>query len=248
MAKMVRQIGVEDEPYEDRERDFNNAIKREDLTVIHFKADTFEGCPRVTELLKELVSDDAFKDVLIFETEAEEIEPLCKKYGVETVPTVLYFSRSKLLDRVDGFKPAEITHKMHRYCTEIIHQPGPVIVQHDSQGSDSTSSTAMAALEEKLKGLINQHKVMVFMKGSAETPQCGFSRKVVEMLNESNVEFGTFDILQDEEVRQGLKTYSDWQTYPQLYANGELVGGHDIIKELFRDGRLVEELQGEAAQ
>lgn len=66
---------------------------------------------------------------------------------------------------------------------------------------------------------------MLFMKGDPSTPKCGFSRQTVELLQSLNAEFGSFDILTDEEIRQGLKTYSDWPTYPQLYIDGQLIGG-----------------------
>ena len=76
------------------------------------------------------------------------------------------------------------------------------------------------------------------MKGDRGEPRCGFSRKVVEALNGTGVEYSTFDILQDEDVRQGLKTFSNWPTYPQLYAGGELLGGCDIVLEMAAGGEL----------
>mmetsp|Transcript_424 Transcript_424/g.361 ORF Transcript_424/g.361 Transcript_424/m.361 type:complete len:307 (+) Transcript_424:3-923(+) len=97
-------------------------------------------------------------------------------------------------------------------------------------------------LQERLKSLICQHPVMLFMKGDRDAPRCGFSRKIVEILNEQDIEYDTFDILSDEEVRQGLKEYSNWPTYPQLYAKGKLLGGLDIIKELVEEGALADEL------
>jgi Grx4 family monothiol glutaredoxin len=80
------------------------------------------------------------------------------------------------------------------------------------------------------------------MKGTKAEPRCGFSRRVVAALAETGADFETFDILEDEEVRQGLKEYSDWPTYPQLYVKGELVGGCDIILEMAADGSLKETL------
>lgn len=74
---------------------------------------------------------------------------------------------------------------------------------------------------------------MVFMKGSPDTPRCGFSRTLVSIFKDVNCQFGHFDILQDEDVRQGLKTFSNWPTYPQVYVNGKLIGGLDIIKVSF---------------
>lgn len=80
---------------------------------------------------------------------------------------------------------------------------------------------------------------MVFMKGNREAPRCGFSKTLVQIMNDTKVDYETFDILQDEEVRQGLKTYSDWPTYPQVYVDGELQGGLDIIKEMQASGELM---------
>uniref|UniRef100_A0AAQ5YGC2 Thioredoxin domain-containing protein n=1 Tax=Amphiprion ocellaris TaxID=80972 RepID=A0AAQ5YGC2_AMPOC len=100
-------------------------------------------------------------------------------------------------------------------------------------------------LEHRLKTVINQSPVMLFMKGNKEAARCGFSRQILEILNGTEVDYDTFDILQDEEVRQGLKTYSNWPTYPQLYVKGELIGGLDIVKELKESGELVSVLKGE---
>jgi len=87
---------------------------------------------------------------------------------------------------------------------------------------------------------------MVFMKGSPDAPRCGFSRQIVELLKGENVKFDSFDILGDEEVRQGLKTFSNWPTYPQLYAEGKLIGGLDIVKELKEEGELLDSLPASA--
>merc|ERR1719343_681373 len=97
-----------------------------------------------------------------------------------------------------------------------------------------------ADLNSRLKKLINQSDVMLFMKGNKAQPYCGFSKKAVAMLNEHNIQYDTFDILGDEDVRQGLKEYSNWKTYPQLYIKGELIGGLDIMKEMEEDGSLME--------
>ncbi|KAK4911541.1 glutaredoxin [Elasticomyces elasticus] len=86
-------------------------------------------------------------------------------------------------------------------------------------------------LNERLASLVKAAPVMLFMKGTPSAPQCGFSRQLVSMLRDNGVKYGFFNILADDEVRQGLKEYSDWPTFPQLYAKGELVGGLDIVKE-----------------
>jgi len=94
-------------------------------------------------------------------------------------------------------------------------------------------------LNRRLKELIESSDVMLFMKGSPNAPRCGFSRKIVELLRAEGLKtMGHFDILEDNDVRQGLKEYSNWKTYPQLYIHGKLVGGLDILKEMIEDEEL----------
>ncbi len=85
------------------------------------------------------------------------------------------------------------------------------------------------------------------MKGSPAEPRCGFSGKIVGILNETKVPYKTFDILSDQEVRQGLKTYSNWPTFPQLYVDGSLVGGLDVVVELREEGELMDTLAGSSS-
>lgn len=98
-------------------------------------------------------------------------------------------------------------------------------------------------LDSRLKRLITQKRVMLFMKGHPSQPACGFSQRIVSLLgNYDGLDYGSFDIYKDEEVREGLKRYSKWPTYPQLYVDGELVGGIDICQELHENGELEEVL------
>ncbi|RYH12851.1 Grx4 family monothiol glutaredoxin [archaeon] len=97
-------------------------------------------------------------------------------------------------------------------------------------------------LEERLKELINQDVVMLFMKGTPSHPRCGFSSKITDLLTSHHIPFSSFNILSDEEVRQGLKEFSDWPTYPQLYVKGQLVGGLDIVTEMLEGGDLKAQL------
>ena len=93
-------------------------------------------------------------------------------------------------------------------------------------------------LKKRFDDLVNQHKILVFMKGSKLMPQCGFSNNVVQILNTLGVPYDTVDVLADNEIRQGIKEYSNWPTIPQLYVNGEFVGGSDILIELYQQGEL----------
>jgi len=96
---------------------------------------------------------------------------------------------------------------------------------------------------ETIKNLISTSRVFLFMKGSPEMPQCGFSANVCAILKATGTEFKSFDILSDPEIRQGVKDFSNWPTFPQLYLNGELVGGSDIISEMYNTGELQEILK-----
>lgn len=93
-------------------------------------------------------------------------------------------------------------------------------------------------LEQKIKDLISQYRVMLFMKGTPEAPQCSFSANAVAILVEAGIYFESFDIYSDEEVRQWIKEYSSWPTYPQLYIDGELIGGVDIMMDMFEGGEF----------
>tara|TARA_Y100000590_G_C15209145_1_gene821756 strand:+ start:64 stop:387 length:324 start_codon:yes stop_codon:yes gene_type:complete len=91
---------------------------------------------------------------------------------------------------------------------------------------------------EKIKDLIKKNKVFLFMKGIPDAPQCGFSSAVVNVLKHLNVKFESLNVLENDELRQGIKTYSDWPTIPQLYIMGEFIGGCDIVTEMFEKGEL----------
>jgi monothiol glutaredoxin len=93
-------------------------------------------------------------------------------------------------------------------------------------------------IKEQIEQIINSHKIVVFMKGSKLMPQCGFSNNVVQILNVLGVPYETVDILQNPEIREGIKEYSNWPTIPQIYMNGEFVGGSDIAIELYQSGEL----------
>ena len=98
----------------------------------------------------------------------------------------------------------------------------------------------MTDINSKIKDLIASDDVVLFMKGSKSFPMCGFSATVVKILQELNIDFTDIDILKDEELRQGIKVYSDWPTIPQLYVKGEFIGGCDIVKDCFATGELQE--------
>ena len=101
--------------------------------------------------------------------------------------------------------------------------------------------------KDKIQKLIDSNPLMVFMKGTKLMPQCGFSNNVVQILNSLGVEFGTFDVLSDFAIREGIKEYSDWPTIPQVYLKGEFLGGSDILIEMYNSGCLKEKIEIELA-
>jgi monothiol glutaredoxin len=100
-----------------------------------------------------------------------------------------------------------------------------------------------ASTQQRIEQLVGSSPVFVFMKGSKLMPQCGFSNNVVQILNSLGVAFETFDVLSDMEIRQGIKEFSDWPTIPQVYVNGEFIGGSDILIEMYNSGELKEKLE-----
>lgn len=101
-----------------------------------------------------------------------------------------------------------------------------------------------AFIDEQIKS----NDVMLFMKGTPDFPQCGFSGQVVQILNYLGVEYGSADVLSNPELRDGIKTYSNWPTIPQLYVKGEFVGGCDIVREMFQAGELQSHLEAAGVQ
>ena len=102
-------------------------------------------------------------------------------------------------------------------------------------------------IKDKIQKIIDSSPVMVFMKGTKLMPQCGFSNNVVQILNSLGIEFSTYDVLSDFEIREGIKQYSNWPTIPQVYLKGEFLGGSDILIEMYNSGELKEKIEIELA-
>ena len=98
-------------------------------------------------------------------------------------------------------------------------------------------------VQEQIKNIVEENSVMLFMKGSPDFPQCGFSGRLVQILQACGVQFASADVLSDDQVRQGIKDFSNWPTIPQLYINGEFIGGSDIVTEMYESGELQAKLE-----
>eukprot|EP00088_Acartia_fossae_P008701 TRINITY_DN14174_c0_g1_i1.p1 TRINITY_DN14174_c0_g1~~TRINITY_DN14174_c0_g1_i1.p1 ORF type:complete len:324 (+),score=59.89 TRINITY_DN14174_c0_g1_i1:44-1015(+) len=206
------------------EDEYKKMLNAQELSVVHFWADFAEECKNITTVLNELVKET--KNMKIYEIEAEKMAEISMKHEIVAVPTVILFRGGKAVDRIDGMNAAELTKKVQSHAAKEIS------IAMNGQPPKKED------LNTRLKRIINAHKCMLFMKGKPEEPKCGFSKVTIGILEDLKAVYGTFDILTDDEVRQGLKAYSNWPTYPQLYIDGEFVGGLDIIKEMVESGDL----------
>jgi monothiol glutaredoxin len=102
-----------------------------------------------------------------------------------------------------------------------------------------------AQTKERIDKMLADNRIFLFMKGNPAFPQCGFSARAVAILRELGAQFGSFDILEDEQIRQGVKEYGNWPTIPQLYVDKQLVGGSDIMMEMFESGELKDVVSGQ---
>uniref|UniRef100_A0ACD5TJ28 Uncharacterized protein n=1 Tax=Avena sativa TaxID=4498 RepID=A0ACD5TJ28_AVESA len=166
-------------------------------------------------------------------------------------------SEGKTVDTLEGANPASLANKVAKLAgpanvaesaapASLGVAAGPSVlekVQELAQQNGSSAAGSATALNKRLEQLVNSHAVILFMKGNPEEPRCGFSRRVVDILKKEGVEFGSFDILSDNEVREGLKKFSNWPTFPQLYCNGELLGGCDIVIAMHESGELKDVLK-----
>jgi Grx4 family monothiol glutaredoxin len=199
--------------------------RSKELSVVHFYAPWAAQCSQVNEVLEEMGKLEEYKNVNFAKIEAENVPEVSLKSKVTVVPTILLLRDSSVVDRVDGVNAAALTEKIKR--------------QLDNKDTlISNIAKSKESLEDRLKKLINQAPCMLFMKGNPANPRCGFSRTIVSILDGYKADYKSFDILQDNDVREGLKKFSNWPTYPQLYVNGELIGGLDIIKEMSESDEL----------
>nr|XP_016928256.1 glutaredoxin 3 [Drosophila suzukii] len=206
--------------------EYQKYINADKTTVALFAADWAEQCGQVKDALEEL-SKITGEKLQFISLNAEQFLEISMKHQIEAVPTVIFFAKGSAVDRVDGVDIAAISSKSKKLAE-----------------SASSAAATGQTLEDRLKALINTAPLMIFMKGDRNGPRCGFSKQLIAIVNDTNLPYETFDILSDEEVRQGLKTYSDWPTYPQVYVKGELIGGLDIIKELLANKELEATLKG----
>lgn len=201
----------------------------EKLLLIHVELEQVPVCRTVNEALLAISREREFNQQLtICRLNADHFPEFLTLQNVTAVPTVLFYHQTKLIDRVDGFNQADLLKKIKMYLAKIEAIPKKV---------ESKSDTDIN-VEKKIKNLLRSSPVMLFMKGTPNDPQCGFSRQACHILDEHQIKFHSFDVLSDPSLREQLKKYSNWNTYPQLYVEGELIGGLDIMKQMIESGEF----------
>ncbi|XP_068640886.1 monothiol glutaredoxin-S17-like [Aristolochia californica] len=241
--------------------EIDHVLREGGPVVLHFWASWCEASKQMDQVFSHLAVDHPH--ATFFRVEAEEHPEISEAYSVSAVPYFALCKDGKTVDTLEGANPSSLANKVAKLAgpvdasgsavpASIGMAAGPVVLETvkelskengSSQSAKAPSSGLTESLKHQLQELINSHPVFLFMKGSPAEPKCGFSRKVVEILKEEGVSFGTFDILTDNEVRDGMKKFSNWPTFPQLFCKGELLGGCDIVIAMHESGELKEVFQ-----
>jgi Grx4 family monothiol glutaredoxin len=201
------------------------------VVVLFFWADWHAPCGQVRTVLEELAVQYAGKVVLCgIEAEKEELAELGERFNIDSVPIVIVFEASgKQQDVIRGAQVDLLVQSIEK-----------AVKKAEISGVVEELEMPKVQLETRLKALVSAAPVMLFIKGEPSAPQCKFTRALVELLRENyaKVQYGYFDILTDNQVREGLKEFANWKTYPQVWVNRKLIGGLDIIKELHEGQEL----------
>ncbi|KAI1339095.1 thioredoxin-like protein [Xylariaceae sp. FL0016] len=232
----VKEITTEDEF-----RAHVAALPSSTLLIISFHAEWAAPSKQMQTVLETLASEYPVTDpptTSWVRVLAEELEEVSNEYDVTAVPYLVLERNSHILEKVSGSSVVKVRNAIE---THVKQDGAPAKATNGAATSDKPAAAevetetdpekAKEELFKRLGELVKAAPVMLFMKGTPSAPQCGFSRQLVGMLRERSVKYGFFNILADDEVRQGLKEFAEWPTYPQLWMDGELVGGLDIIKE-----------------
>ncbi|KAI8816605.1 thioredoxin-like protein [Fimicolochytrium jonesii] len=210
---------------------FQQLLEGRSASVLNFWASWAEPCKDMNQVFEEL--SRKYPSLHFIQLEAESFPDISEHYEIAAVPTFILLKSGTPIERIEGANAPALAAAVAKFAKSITSTTPstsfPPTPTTTSKGKDLTT---------RLQELIKAHPVMVFIKGTPQQPRCGFSRQLVELLGKVEVKYGSFDILADEEVRQGLKEFSNWPTYPQVYVNGELIGGLDILKEMIESGEF----------
>ncbi|GBF98819.1 monothiol glutaredoxin [Raphidocelis subcapitata] len=208
---------------------FEEALKGSRQAVAYFWADWSEPCKQMDAVVAELAKQ--YPAVAFLRVDAEKVDALTERFGVETVPCFVLLQDGAKAGSLEGADPSALTQRVASLAAAAPAAAAPA-------PAAAAPAAAPLGVQQRIRSLLSASPLLLFMKGTKAQPYCGFSGRVVEALRATGHGFDTFDIFADEEIRQGLKEYSNWPTYPQLYLAGELVGGCDIVTEMAASGEL----------
>jgi len=184
---------------------------------------------------------------------AETSSVLVQKFNVTVVPTFILLLGDSVVEKLEVADPAELTRKVMEL--KLKSESGVQTIPADTKAEEVKEKKEEVGegelsddLKKKIQTLLTSAPILLLMKGTPSSPKCGFSRQTIEILQSSSIPFSSYNILENPNIRAGVKIFSEWPTYPQLYVKGELVGGLDIIKEMNEDGNLASELGVEATE
>lgn len=204
------------------------------LLIASFHAPWAAPCAQMADVLATLASEYPETEppsTSWVSINAEELSDVSEAYNVTAVPFLVLIRNGEVLETVSGSSAVKVRNAIESHASKAGSVPAPIA--RDDVGEAKTEEDPEKKKQElfkRLGDLVKAAPVMLFMKGTPSEPKCGFSRQMVGILRDNAVKYGFFNILADDEVRQGLKEFADWPTYPQLWVDGELVGGLDIVR------------------
>ncbi|PTB64147.1 glutaredoxin [Trichoderma citrinoviride] len=213
------------------------------LIIASFHAPWAAPCAQMATVLSTLASEYPVTDppsTKWVSINAEDLSDISEAYDVTAVPYLVLLRNRQVVETVSGSSAVKVRTAIEKHAkkdgsaTQDAAAPNGVAEAAQVAQPDAAAVDPVKQKEElfkRLDDLVKAAPVMLFMKGTPSAPQCGFSRQMVGILRDHSVKYGFFNILADDDVRQGLKEYAEWPTFPQLWVDGELVGGLDIVKE-----------------
>jgi Grx4 family monothiol glutaredoxin len=213
------------------------------LVIVSFHAPWAAPCAQMATVLSTLASEYPVTEpptTKWVSINAEELSDLSETYDVTAVPFLVLLRNGQVVETVSGSSAVKVRTAIETQAKQSgqnaeASAPNGVDA-NDVAVEEQDPEKKKEELFKRLGDLVKAAPVMLFMKGTPSSPQCGFSRQLVGLLRDNSVKYGFFNILADDEVRQGLKEFADWPTYPQLWIDGELVGGLDIVSWINGDG------------
>lgn len=195
----------------------------EQVLVLHFTATWSDPCKTVAASLG--VLSQKYPGLTVHQVDTEKVSKFSETNNIDSVPTCLFYLKKELKETVAGLNVPRVAKTVDKLITDC--------------GSIAPAEAPIEDLNSRLKRLTQMAKCVAFIKGSPQAPRCKFTRALMELFSTLEVEFSYFDILSDKDVREGLKTFGEWPTYPQVWLDGELCGGLDILKEMHENGELI---------